>query len=267
METTPPPYVAHGLSPRGRGNQPFSRCQSQSPRSIPAWAGQPLEDTIAPPLARVYPRVGGATCAAVGVTASIGGLSPAWAGQPLSPGESTRVSMVYPRVGGATAAKHSGQHTAIGLSPRGRGNRHQHLHGLNATGLSPRGRGNLVAARIKPPFIRSIPAWAGQPSLSRRRLLFHRVYPRVGGATRRRCIGQSRSAGLSPRGRGNLYRTFVALSPYGSIPAWAGQPDTADRLSPRRTVYPRVGGATNFSSSPVTPGQGLSPRGRGNHWT
>ena len=50
-----------------------------------------------------------------------------------------------------------------------------------------------------------------------------------------------------------------------SIPAWAGEPPCGDRRSGTGPVYPRVGGGTTqFEKLPIA-GQGLSPRGRGNH--
>ena len=50
-----------GLPPRGRGNLFESVGGTIVRRSTPAWAGQPLQDYLCLWLARVYPRVGGAT--------------------------------------------------------------------------------------------------------------------------------------------------------------------------------------------------------------
>ena len=50
-----------GLSPRGRGNLDFVASPVDALRSIPAWAGQPLQYLPARSILRVYPRVGGAT--------------------------------------------------------------------------------------------------------------------------------------------------------------------------------------------------------------
>ena len=75
----------------------------------------------------------------------------------------------------------------------------------------------------------SIPAWAGEP-LAQFCVAFttvHRVYPRVGGGTRRghRSTVNSK-AGLSPRGRGNHLEGVSDQRRYAvrSIPAWAGEP-------------------------------------------
>ena len=43
--TPPMPYTHTGLSPRGRGNRFWSRSRTWPVRSIPAWAGEPLDCT------------------------------------------------------------------------------------------------------------------------------------------------------------------------------------------------------------------------------
>ena len=68
---------------------------------------------------------------------------PAWAGEPR---QNIRVPdhiPVYPRVGGGT-------------------NEESYWRRVNA-GLSPRGRGNLTKAINPDTYVRSIPAWAGEP--------------------------------------------------------------------------------------------------------
>ena len=92
-----------GLSPRGRGNLGPLRPTHRTKWSIPAWAGQPVEQVLAGLQGWVYPRVGGATglvrLQVVGrlglsprgrgnrVAGPVGGHGdgsiPAWAGQPI----------------------------------------------------------------------------------------------------------------------------------------------------------------------------------------
>ena len=151
---------------------------------------------------------------------------------------------VYPRVGGATPSSF--------------------LSAGRRAGLSPRGRGNHPIAWRHELEKRSIPAWAGQPPTPWESEPSRRVYPRVGGATRPRGPDRHHSMGLSPRGRGNLPETLRIGSSLRSIPAWAGQPSRPAPPSPWPTVYPRVGGATPGVFDGRVPGQGLSPRGRGN---
>ena len=76
-------------------------------------------------------------------------------------------------------------------------------------GLSPRVRGNQVDRAARQNGERSIPACAGEPSLSFLSVVLAEVYPRVCGGTRRRRMVRRRRRGLSPRVRGNrLYRLW-----------------------------------------------------------
>ena len=72
-----------------------------------------------------------------------------------------------------------------------------------------------------------------------------RVYPRVGGETKR-IIGVTLYIyGLSPRGRGNHPPAYDACRYCGSIPAWAGKPYGQGGFDDCLRVYPRVGGETD----------------------
>ena len=134
-------------------------------------------------LRRVYPRVGGET-RQLGIVRLHGwGLSPrgrgnpvqtaraaakdgsipAWAGKPTGPACQPPNKWVYPRVGGET--------------------RNVPFQQQHQVGLSPRGRGNLWPYPLSSRCSRSIPAWAGKPRSGRSRVLWIRVYPRVGGET------------------------------------------------------------------------------------
>ena len=131
--------------------------------SIPAWAGQPLTPTDAQQTILVYPRVGGATGRSPAVFHRLVGLSPRGRGNLLVSGPFYTMCLVYPRVGGATDQNS----TCFTGSP----------------GLSPRGRGNPSVTNIAAKTPRSIPAWAGQPSIKLQVRSLNAVYPRVGGAT------------------------------------------------------------------------------------
>ena len=54
---------------------------------------------------------------------------------------------------------------------------------MRTVGLSPRGRGNHRYGGPGVVYGRSIPAWAGQPSITSFVTTNNAVYPRVGGAT------------------------------------------------------------------------------------
>ena len=108
---------------------------------------------------------------------------PACAGEPCRRRYRTPRPSVYPRVCGGTLPAEISNATAIGLSPRVRGNL-QHLRG--------------------PGFRhRSIPACAGEPRRATRLMPFRQVYPRVCGGTVHRVEGMTSEEGLSPRVRGN----------------------------------------------------------------
>ena len=216
-------HCSLGLSPRGRGNRIAGESHEQYGRSIPAWAGNPTTRNAArrtsgsipawagepvkgsmPDVApSVYPRVGGGTAsliysmvASIGLSprgrgnlrsissrSSVGRSIPAWAGEPCQGENDARQKSVYPRVGGGTARTPWRMRLTSGLSPRGRGN-HRFLIPL-------------------PRLPRSIPAWAGEPSIHHRTQSRRRVYPRVGGGTTLQSEVELSERGLSPRGRGN----------------------------------------------------------------
>ena len=152
-----------GLSPRGRGNRQRVADSTVRGGSIPAW--------------------GGATALTARTSFKSLGLSPRGRGNPVPTVSPLTTLRVYPRVGGATQFRRSVPH--------------------DAEGLSPRGRGNPPFAAVAGAFIRSIPAWAGQPLARLPGQPPRWVYPRVGGAT---LCGQPCGPmrwSLSPRGRGN----------------------------------------------------------------
>ena len=154
-----------GPSPRGRGNPLLHDRHGREPGSIPAWAGKPSAGWCPSPTCRVHPRVGGETAAGgsrgtlsrgpsprgrgnrrrADLAEGRAGSIPAWAGKPRSSRGTAPRGTVHPRVGGETCVS-----TAVLLM---------------AAGPSPRGRGNLVQRLQRRVARRSIPAWAGKPSL------------------------------------------------------------------------------------------------------
>ena len=254
----------YGLSPRGGGNRGLDERVCFHLRSIPAWAGEPNSSEHRCLRKRVYPRVGGGTTTDMQTTPPVGGLSPrgrgnpnqavhdtndagsipAWAGEPRYIAAFSGSARVYPRVGGGTIS------FALSLATSG--------------GLSPRGRGNLRQCGQVIHALRSIPAWAGEPTLTSSLSGLCTVYPRVGGGTIGYLYISGKHYGLSPRGRGNLFRHEKPVPVSGSIPAWAGEPSHPTHPRHSLGVYPRVGGGTDLSIFSYHKHLGLSPRGRGN---
>ena len=192
-----------GLSPRERGNPWKANQPGLSVRSIPARAGEPRTSARRSPAASVYPRASGGTAVWQMTYLAQVGLSPRERGNhprlrtrhprpgsiPARAGEPSWVTMwlssftVYPRASGGTHCRPPNWWTALGLSPRERGNRIPRLDSL--------------------PADRSIPARAGEPPTRPRLSGAGRVYPRASGGTDGIEAGLAARLGLSPRERGN----------------------------------------------------------------
>ena len=176
-------YQSEGLSPRVRGNPHRNPADRGVHGSIPACAGEPARCLPMANFARVYPRVCGGTVLDNGGRTRDDGLSPrvrgnpgckstgiipmrsipACAGEPNLPVHCRTLPRVYPRVCGGTSPIEWARYTYRGLSPRVRGNPEMYLHPCAS--------------------MRSIPACAGEPSLSDVLPRSIGVYPRVCGGT------------------------------------------------------------------------------------
>ena len=244
------PSPVMGLSPRMRGNRMPRLSRGPSSGSIPAYAGEPLDDPGCRPRSWVYPRVCGGTRRRPRVNGGRNGLSPrmrgnpsiwrcmsiwrrsipAYAGEPAQSDYAGRDSMVYPRVCGGTSVLCSVMTLLLGLSPRMRGNRR---------------------CPLLPPLVcGSIPAYAGEPPASPDSDCQSAVYPRVCGGTDCPSSQAGTHWGLSPRMRGNRLHRWRQSVIRGSIPAYAGEPVHLSGVWAGQQVYPRVCGGTQ-SASPV----------------
>ena len=173
------------------------------------------------------------------------GSIPACAGEPGSARAMTATGAVYPRVCGGTFDLILLVHSALGLSPRV--------------------RGNLRSAVDEDTPGGSIPACAGEPLVSITTAIAQGVYPRVCGGTVPRFGSPRNRRGLSPRVRGNHRTTAIGRGKTRSIPACAGEPRNAVETHSSQGVYPRVCGGTPAHSLSFCSAFGLSPRVRGNH--
>ena len=213
---------------------------------------------------RVYPRACGGTFPGIQGGVSRRGLSPRVRGNPSDdsdgPGASRSIparageprrcrsastyGRVYPRACGGTVESGSESGVADGLSPRVRGNQ-------TDPGARQGGQG-------------SIPARAGEPTVTIPSQWGHGVYPRACGGTGSEPMEMFHDRGLSPRVRGNPIQNFANLGYYRSIPARAGEPAWCPCAGNWPTVYPRACGGTARWASTPTRRRGLSPRVRGN---
>ena len=196
-----------------------------------------------PPMVGLSPRVRGNRGVRLRRRAR-GGSIPACAGEPLSTSSPSTLRTVYPRVCGGTYTSSISRSRLTGLSPRVRGNPHQHLRAG--------------------PLHRSIPACAGEPVPCACARYGWWVYPRVCGGTGVSQLAALVEHGLSPRVRGNRADGYFYLDGCGSIPACAGEPDHRSGLRLPGEVYPRVCGGTQLRCGALFHRGGLSPRVRGN---
>ena len=260
----PPANAGAGLSPPTRGNQRGDGKAHPRIRSIPAHAGEPRNHRHLPTPSGVYPRPRGGTRRRPPPSRWEIGLSPptrgnrttispaivqmrsipAHAGEPSTPHTPHRNSKVYPR-------------------PRG-GTRSRLTRRRLCAGLSPPTRGNLQHRRNPQAVVGSIPAHAGEPSLSSARRSRRTVYPRPRGGTAQTRAQPNEHGGLSPPTRGNRPASFASGAKSRSIPAHAGEPPAPRASTPRAEVYPRPRGGTDGVVVFGKPRHGLSPPTRGN---
>ena len=252
-----------GLSPRGRGKLSADAIGVNRAWSIPAWAGETGRNADTANPSAVYPRVGGGNGSQCRYSEPVGGLSPrgrgklcrspscpearrsipAWAGETSTNSRVSMCARVYPRVGGGNPSLRDR------LTP--------------LRGLSPRGRGKPTLPIMENLRHRSIPAWAGETPPRPLAGIRAQVYPRVGGGNLWNMRASPSGRGLSPRGRGKRDKAYVVVRHIGSIPAWAGETNSARRAVPLTGVYPRVGGGNGVWIGARARVGGLSPRGRG----
>ena len=131
-------------------------------------------------------------------------------------------------------------------------------------GLSPRLRGNLVSSASMVLPSGSIPAPAGEPKVGFGFREGDEVYPRACGGTSASVAVTGAPTGLSPRLRGNHEVRLDRRGKCGSIPAPAGEPYRYLFALMYLQVYPRACGGTAWAKEHIGPGNGLSPRLRGN---
>ena len=192
-----------GLSPRVRGNRNGPLPGQKPPRSIPACAGEPCPTPPSTTGYGVYPRVCGGTSPSTARWYATYGLSPRVRGNHLPVHPVYAMSRSIPACAGEPTCGSSG--TCIGrVYPRVCGGTRPPSHGCSGgSGLSPRVRGNQPGNDVNAVREGSIPACAGEPSLSPRLRYGCRVYPRVCGGTSGHNDDGGWQAGLSPRVRGN----------------------------------------------------------------
>ncbi len=238
-----------GLSPCVRGYHLRARAPRVAHGSIPVCTGLPRTPKTILPKWGVYPRVYGATASIKWARTSPQGLSPCVRGYrrrtigsgapdgsiPVCTGlpvwgyRALRLERVYPRVYGATSSAPWYDPFGWGLSPCVRGYPRVAMPDLVQKG--------------------SIPVCTGLPGWTRSCGPCMRVYPRVYGATGCPVATLRWPPGLSPCVRGYHFGVGKEVGTVGSIPVCTGLPlpNGCARRPPK--VYPRVYGATAYTSS------------------
>ena len=172
---------------------------------------------------------------------------PAHAGEPRGCNAPQPLAPVYPRPRGG----------AISFLVR----RHP------SSGLSPPTRGSHVVLRGVLQLSRSIPAHAGEPADTARRLPGSRVYPRPRGGAAPTVSIDSVADGLSPPTRGSLAGFAPFDGPLRSIPAHAGEPPKSCPVATNDKVYPRPRGGAGYIGLKDFRGEWSIPAHAGEPWT
>ena len=234
-----------GLSPPTRG----IRCQAAGwrdrRRSIPAYAGDPGRRGQGAVQGQVYPRLRGGSRGVMPLPELGMGLSPptrgiprprsapkgharsipAYAGDPLAPVFTISGARVYPRLRGGSPESVTRE--------------------IYGSGLSPPTRGIHRWAVLIPLCYRSIPAYAGDPTKPEEATEWATVYPRLRGGSIRNSRAAVLYVGLSPPTRGIRMQAQCRPLGYGSIPAYAGDPNDALGDKGVWRVYPRLRGGSS----------------------
>ena len=172
----------------------------------------------------VYPRGCGGTSTSATPMVRSGGLSPRVRGNPGRKDRKARLAGSIPAGAGEpwTGAAVAGSRWVY---PRGCGGTlPSRIPSMSLNGLSPRVRGNLALDLQERSLNGSIPAGAGEPRPRACPACGTEVYPRGCGGTVSRTFSRGSWTGLSPRVRGNHWRSEARSRLGGSIPAGAGEP-------------------------------------------
>ncbi len=152
----------------------------------------------------------------------------------------------------------------IPVYPRWRGEHDHHIrHVVDRSGLSPLARGTPTLHFVDPPYLRFIPAGAGNTQQLEQYVQTGKVYPRWRGEHRACASAFSRSSGLSPLARGTPCRQRSGDKRKRFIPAGAGNTAGGRYYSRINAVYPRWRGEHISVLRRISARNGLSPLARG----
>ena len=200
-----PVLSVDGSSPRMRGTRPRSDAEREARRFIPAHAGNTLDPARRLGSDPVHPRACGEHASTSICSMTLSGSSPRMRGTRLRQFVAEQGERFIPAHAGNTSASRSAWRAPT-VHPRACG---EHAifsaSGKSASGSSPRMRGTHSRAPMPKPYIRFIPAHAGNTLLRCGILPSNTVHPRACGEHWDRPRGLIGGAGSSPRMRGTLF--------------------------------------------------------------
>ena len=232
-------------------------------RSIPARAGEPAQDFPDTPALKVHPRACGGALLARPRLAHVRGPSPRVRGSPPQTDQVAHGDRSIPARAGEPR-RHATPPACTGVHPRACGGAlSDRVRSLRPAGPSPRVRGSLGLLRGLALLEGSIPARAGEPRRSSAQPRNRRVHPRACGGASARAPRPCGSNGPSPRVRGSHQLRPLHVLNARSIPARAGEPESAFARALSSGVHPRACGGAFKQPVVVFRRQGPSPRVRG----
>ena len=231
--------------------------------SIPAYAGETVDDAKAPVVPWVDPRVRGGDEVEDDAGNPVPGRSPRTRGRPYPQRRGIGRQGSIPAYAGETHERRATLRRQP-VDPRVRGGDGCRI-GLRLfdSGRSPRTRGRRKSGMAAHKAGRSIPAYAGETPWPFPILHRSQVDPRVRGGDSSACRCAGCTGGRSPRTRGRRSGAGGDGCCIRSIPAYAGE--TLNPLFPldESRVDPRVRGGDGQHGNLVGLDQGRSPRTRG----
>ena len=234
--------LSEGLSPPTRGSRLLSCYPLHAVGSIPAHAGEPVQQSGRQAGFAVYPRPRGGAEVAELIERSRTGLSPPTRGSlPLDGRRALRQRSIPAHAGEPWRTVPSPSAAAVYPRPRG-GAAHGHSEVTVYPGLSPPTRGSPLITRGELVSVRSIPAHAGEPKDMASTHHQATVYPRPRGGASSALSCRLLHGGLSPPTRGSRHDAARRRRKQWSIPAHAGEPGQRAPARHLRTVYPRPRG-------------------------
>ena len=232
-----------GSSPLTRGTRGQQRGTGVGERFIPAYAGNTSPSSSAHISHPVHPRLRGEHCALQFLNWRTSGSSPLTRGTRRTADPHQPMGAVHPRL--------RGEHPYRPMPP---------AIGL---GSSPLTRGTRLCESGDSPFLRFIPAYAGNTLHSVQSSLMKPVHPRLRGEHYVLEDGTRLLSGSSPLTRGTRNRAKVRSCAWRFIPAYAGNTRDGAQIQGRRAVHPRLRGEHVFRSSGKPTVDGSSPLTRG----